>query len=195
MGVDVAKAAPVFFVAVVLQSAIVSAFEPFGGTADLVLVTLTAAALLRGAIFGAVAGFYAGFLLDAANLETLGLSSLLLTLSGYWIGRYGETTGREAGRLYGQGPHSLSPASPGRRLSPHAPLLAIAVVTVLYSLGSLGMHYLLGDAVSARAGLVDALPAQILLNLALTIPVYALARRIFVRHGARPAMDVEFGTS
>jgi rod shape-determining protein MreD len=169
---DALKAGIVFFAAVVLQAAIVSAVEPFGGSADLVLVTLTAAALLRGAIFGALAGFYAGFLLDAANLETLGLSSLLLTLAGYWIGRYGETTGRDRA---------------------HAPVLAIAVVTVLYAFGSLAMHYLLGDPVSAQSGLVDALPAQILLNLVLTIPVYALCRRIFARPGARP-MEVELGT-
>jgi rod shape-determining protein MreD len=172
MVADALKVGVVFFVAVVLQAAIVSAFEPGGGSADLVLVTLMAVALLRGAIFGALAGFYAGFLLDAANLETLGLSSLLLTLSGYWIGRYGETTGRDRA---------------------HAPWLAIVVVTVLYAVGSLAMHYLLGDPVSARSGLVDALPAQILLNLALTFPVYALCRRIFTRPGARPTMEVEFG--
>jgi rod shape-determining protein MreD len=169
---DALKAGSVFFVAVVLQVAIVSAVQPGGGTADLVLVTLTAVALLRGAVFGALAGFYAGFLLDAANLETLGLSSLLLTLAGYWIGRYGETTGRDRA---------------------HAPLLAIAVVTALYAFGALGMHYLLGDPVSARSGLVDALPAQIVLNLILTVPVYALCRRIFARSGSR-AMEVEFGT-
>jgi rod shape-determining protein MreD len=173
MASDFLKAAGVFFVAVVLQSAIVSSIEPGGGTADLVLVTLTAVALLRGAVFGAVVGFYAGFLLDAADLETLGLSSLLLTLAGYWIGRYGETTGRDRA---------------------HAPLLAVAVVTVLFALGSLAMHYVLGDPVSARAGLVDALPAEIVLNLLLTIPVYALCRRIFARPGARPAMEVELGT-
>jgi rod shape-determining protein MreD len=172
VAIDVLKAGIVFFVAVVLQTAIVSAVEPFGGSADLVLVTLTAAALLRGAIFGALAGFYAGFLLDAANLETLGLSSLLLTLAGYWIGRYGETTGRDRA---------------------HAPVLAIAVVTSLYAFGSLALHYLLGDPVSAQSGLVDALPAQILFNLMLTIPVYALCRRIFARPGGRP-MEVEFGT-
>jgi hypothetical protein len=67
-------------------------------------------------------------------------------------------------------------------------------VTVLYSLGSLAMHYLLGDPVSAESALVDALPAQVVLNLALTIPVYALGRRIFKRPGARPAMEVELGT-
>jgi len=173
MLVDALKAGSVFFVAVVLQAAIVSTVEPGGGTADLVLVTLTAVALLRGAVFGAAVGFYAGFLLDVVNLETLGLSSLLLTLAGYWIGRYGETTGRDRA---------------------HAPLLAIAVVTVLYALGALAMHYLLGDPLSARSGLVDALPAQILLNLALTIPVYTLCRRIFARPGSRAAMEVEFGT-
>jgi rod shape-determining protein MreD len=170
---DVLKAGVVFFAAVVLQSAVLSGIEPGGGSADLVLVTLTAVALLRGSIFGAAAGFYAGFLVDAANLQTLGTSSLLLTLAGYWIGRYGETTGRDRA---------------------HAPLLAIAIVTVLYSLGDLGMHYLLGDPVSVRAGLIDALPAQIVLNLALTIPVYALCRRIFTRSGSRGAMEVEFGT-
>lgn len=171
---DVLKAGTVFFVAVVLQAAVISAFAPLGGAADLVLVALTAVALLRGAIFGALVGFYAGLLLDTANLETLGFSSLLLTLLGYWIGRYGETTGRDRA---------------------HAPLLAILVVTVLYAFGSLAMHSLLGDPVSARSGLVDALPVQIVLNLILTIPVYALCRRIFARPGARPAMEVEFGTN
>jgi rod shape-determining protein MreD len=171
---DVLKTAFVFFVAVVLQAAIVSGIDPGGGAADLVLVALTAVALLRGSIYGAIAGFYAGFLLDAASLGTLGTSSLLLTLAGYWIGRYGETTGRDRA---------------------HAPLLAIAVVTVLYSFGDLCMHYLLGDPVSAKAGLVDALPAQIVLNLVLTLPVYALCRRIFTRPGSRQAMEVEFGTN
>jgi rod shape-determining protein MreD len=169
---DVARGLVVFFVAVVLQAAIVSSIDPGGGAANLVLVTLTAVALLRGSTFGALAGFYAGFLLDAASLGTLGTSSLLLTLAGYWIGRYGETTGRDRA---------------------HAPFLAIGVVTVLYSFGDLGMHYLLGDPVSAKAGLVDALPAQIVLNLALTLPIYALCRRIFARSGSR-AMEVEFGT-
>jgi rod shape-determining protein MreD len=168
--VDVLKAGIVFFVAVVVQTAVISAFEPGGGTAELVLVLLTAVALLRGAVFGAAVGFYAGFLLDTANLGTLGFSSLLLTLIGYWIGRYGETTGRDRA---------------------HSPLVAVAVATVLYALGSLAMHYLLGEPLSARSGLVDALPVQLLLNLLLTIPVYALCRRVFARPSAR-AIEVEF---
>ncbi|MDQ3778729.1 MAG: rod shape-determining protein MreD, partial [Actinomycetota bacterium] len=174
-----------FFVAVVAQAAVVSSVDPGGGTADLVLVTLAAVALLRGSTFGALAGFYAGFLLDTANLQTLGVSSLLLTLAGYWIGRYGETTGREAG---GQ---RSGVSVTTRRLSAHAPLLSIAIVTVLYLFGSLGLHAMLGEAVSVRAGL-EALPAQILLNLATTIPIYALCRRLFAPGPRTPAAEVEF---
>ncbi len=183
MTADVVKSGIAFFAAVVVQATIVSSVAPGGGTADLVLVTLAAVALLRGAVFGAIAGFYAGFLLDAANLETLGVSSLLLTLAGYWIGRYGETTGREAGRV-GPGP------SASRRLSAHAPLVAIAVVTVLYAFGSVALHAMLGESVSVQTGM-RALPAQILLNLLLTVPIYALMRKLFAPAG-RPLQEVEF---
>ena len=166
---DILKTAIAFFLAVIVQATIVSSIGLAGGTADLVLVTLAAVALLRGSVFGAIAGFYAGFLLDTANLGTLGLSSLLLILAGYWIGRYGETTGRDRA---------------------HAPLVSIAVVTVLYAFGALALHAMLGESVSVQAGL-RALPAQILLNLALTVPVYALVRRLFAPAG-RPLREVEF---
>lgn len=168
--IDVLKTGIAFLAAVVVQVTIVSSVTLGGGTADLVLVALAAVALLRGAVFGAIAGFYAGFLLDATNLETLGVSSLLLTLAGYWIGRYGETTGRDRA---------------------HAPLVSIAVVTVLYVFGALALHAMLGESVSVQAGL-RALPAQILLNLLLTVPVYALVRRLFAPAGRLPLQEVEF---
>jgi rod shape-determining protein MreD len=167
---DVGKTALAFFAAVIVQVTIVSSVAPFGGTADLVLVTLAAVALLRGAVFGALAGFYAGFLLDAANLETLGVSSLLLTLAGYWIGRYGETTGRDRA---------------------HAPLVSIGVVTILYAFGALALHAMLGEPVSVEAG-IRALPAEILLNLLLTVPVYAFVRRFFAPPPRLPLQEVEF---
>ena len=51
-------------------------------------------ALAAGSIAGAVAGFAGGLLVDVMTLGTLGTTSLVLTLAGYWAGRYGETTGR-----------------------------------------------------------------------------------------------------
>ena len=160
MSADVPKTAVLVFAAVVLQSAIVGSIEILGGTPDLLLVTLVAVSLLRGAIWGAAVGFAAGLLLDIANLGRLGETSLLLTLAGYWIGRYGETTGRDR---------------------THAPLLSVAVVTVLYSAGALALHVVLGDPVDAGNVLVRALIPSVLLNLVLAFPVYALVRRVLGR--------------
>jgi rod shape-determining protein MreD len=158
--VDIVKVAVLLFVAVVLQSSIVGTIEIAGATPDLVLVTLVAVALLRGAVWGAVAGFTAGLLLDTANLARLGETALLLTIAGYWIGRYGETTGRDRS---------------------HAPLLSVAVVTVVYAVVALALHVVLGDPVDARGVLLGALVPGVVLNLLLTVPVYALVTRILGR--------------
>ena len=115
-------------------------------------------------------GFWAGLLLDVARLGTLGFTSLLLTLAGFWIGRYGETTGRDRA---------------------HAPLLSVAVVTVLYAVGSLVMHFLLREPAPARVVLIEELPGTIALNLLLTLPVFALVRRLFAAP-ERAAPEVEF---
>lgn len=160
MTADVLKAGALLFVAAVLQSSIVGSIDVLGGSPDLLLVTLVSVALLRGAVFGAAAGFVAGLVLDTANLSRLGETSLLLTLAGYWIGRYGETTGRDR---------------------THAPLLSIAVVTVLYACGALVLRVVLGDPVQAREVFVEALFPSVLLNLLLTFPVHALVRRVLGR--------------
>ena len=169
MTLSIAKAAALFFVVVILQVTIVASIGILGGSPDLVLVTLVAVSLTQGSIFGAVSGFWAGLLIDTARLGTLGFTSLLLTLAGFWIGRYGETTGRDRA---------------------HAPVVSVAVVTVLYALGSLVMHFLLREPASAKIALVDELPATIALNLLLTFPVFALVRLLF-KPAQRPP-EVEF---
>ena len=97
MTADVAKAAALLFVAAVIQVSLLSAIDVAGAVPDLLLVTLLCVALLRGSLFGATAGFAAGLLVDTAHLQTLGVTSLLYTVGAYWIGRYGETTGRDRG--------------------------------------------------------------------------------------------------
>ncbi len=164
-----AKSAALFFFVAIVQVTIFASIGILGGSPDLVLVTLVAVALIQGSIFGAVTGFWAGLLLDVARLGTLGFTSLLLTLAGFWIGRYGETTGRDRA---------------------HAPFLSVAVVTLLYAAGSLVMHFLLREPAPARIALVDELPGTVLLNLLLTVPVFALVRRLFAPP-ARPP-EVEF---
>jgi rod shape-determining protein MreD len=153
---DGLKAAALLFVAAILQVSIFAQVHVLGGVPDLLLVTLVGVSLLRGTIVGALGGFFAGLLVDTATLGQLGLTSLVLTIAGYWIGRYGETTGRDRA---------------------HAPFLSVGVVTILYSFGLLLVHFVLGERAPAGAMLHGLLPS-IALNLLLTAPVYALVRRV-----------------
>jgi len=153
---DGLKAAALLFVAAIVQVSIFTQVHVFGGVPDVLLVTLVAVSLLRGTIVGASGGFFAGLLVDTARLGELGLTSLVLTLAGYWIGRYGETTGRDRA---------------------HAPFLSVAVVTVLYSFGLLLVHFVLGEPAPAGAMLRGLVPS-IVMNLVLAAPVYAVVRRL-----------------
>lgn len=153
---DGVKAAVVLFVAALLQLSVFTQYPPFRN-GSVVVVVLLSIALLRGSVFGAIAGFGAGLMLDVATLGTLGVTSLLLTVAGFWIGRYGETTARD--RF-------------------HAPYLSVGVVTILYAFGQLVLQFVLGE--PAPAGLVaHGVPIGLVLNLVLTLPVYALVRRLF----------------
>jgi rod shape-determining protein MreD len=154
---DALKLGAIVLVAAVLQVTVLGGFEVRGGSPDLLLVVVVAVALLRGALTGATVGFLGGLLADTATLQMLGVTSLLLTVAGYWAGRYGETTGRDRS---------------------HAPLLAVAVVTVLYAVSALVLHFVLGDEVGIGRVLGGSLLWAVVSNVLLTIPVYALCRRV-----------------
>lgn len=153
----VGRIALVVFVAALLQGAIVSTVYIGGGTADLLLVSVIGLGLARGSIVGAVAGFAGGIVLDLLTLDTLGITSLVLTLAGFWAGRYAETTLHD------------------RRL---APFVAVGVLTPLAALFAFAVHYMLGEDVVARYALVTTLVPALLANLVLALPVCALVRRI-----------------
>jgi rod shape-determining protein MreD len=155
--IDGLKVAVVVFLAAILEVSVFSDVRILRGEPDILLVTIVAVSLLRGSVVGACAGFFAGLVVDTATLETLGVTSLLLTLLGYWVGRYGETTGRDR---------------------THAPFLSVAVVTFLYALGRLALRFVLDEPAPARHVLVETLFQGIALNLILTWPVYWVVRRL-----------------
>jgi rod shape-determining protein MreD len=161
---DWGKSFALVFVAAILQASVFSSVSILNGTPDLLLVGIICIALLRGPIVGAVIGFWGGLLLDTANLGTLGVTSLLLTVAGYWIGRYGETTGRER---------------------THAPFVSVAAITVVYAIGSLAFHFVLGEPAPARAVLWSTLFQGIALNLMLAWPMYWVARLVLPPFGRR----------
>lgn len=148
------------FVAALLQVTLVGSIDLGAGTADLLLLAVVSLALLRGAVVGSVAGFFGGLLVDVTTLDTLGVWALLYALVGYWVGRYGETTGR--GRL-------------------HAVLLSVLAATVGIAYAGYGLHFMLGEEVSGRRVLLDALVPALALNLLLARPVHALCRGAVAR--------------
>ena len=145
-----AVVAAIVFVAALLQVTLFASLDVAGGVADVLLLSLLSIALLRGAIVGAVAGFAGGLLVDILTLDTLGVSALLYALAGYWAGRYGETTGRDRA---------------------HAPLLTVLVATIAIACAGYGLHFLLGEELSARRALFETLLPALALNLAVAKPV------------------------
>ena len=154
---DGAKTAVLVTVVALVQISIVTPFEVASGHADLVVVTLIAVALLRGPVTGAVAGFWAGLILDTATMSTLGLTSLVLTLLGYWAGRFGEGT---------------------TRTSPHPPLIAVALGTVWVVIGTGLLEFMLGEGVPVGDLLGRVLIPTLALNLLVAFPVYRLVCRV-----------------
>ena len=157
---EAALVAAIVFVAGLLQVTLFATLDVAGGVADVLLLALLSIALLRGAVAGAVAGFCGGLLVDVLTLDTLGVSALLYSLAGYWAGRYGETTGRERA---------------------HAPLVAVLVATVALAYVGYGLHFMLGEELSARRALLDTLLPTLLLNLLAARPVVALCRGALAR--------------
>ncbi len=118
---DAIKAGGLMVVAALVQVSLASTIEVAEGHPDVVLVI--GIALLRGPVFGAVVGFWAGLVLDVVSLETLGLTSLLLTLAGYFAGRLGDVTTKS---------------------SAHPSLVAVALGTIGFGIGSAVLHFMLG---------------------------------------------------
>jgi rod shape-determining protein MreD len=150
------RAAPLVLVAAVVQVTTISGTRLLGAEPELLLVTIVCLALVAGSIPGAVAGFAGGLLVDVMTLGTLGTSSILLTVAGYWAGRYGETTGR------------------GR---PYAPALAAFAISLVATIGGATLHFLLGQPVSARDALLVALPSA-LLAAVLALGVIRICRAV-----------------
>ena len=156
--VELAKALAFLLAVALVQVSLATPFEVASGHPELVVVALVALALVRGPLVGAVAGFWAGLVVDVAAMGAVGLSSLLLTLAGYWAGRFGQATTRS---------------------SPHPPLVAVALATVWVVIGSGLLHFMLGQGAPVTVLLGEVLVPTLALNLILAYPVYRLVVRLF----------------
>jgi rod shape-determining protein MreD len=142
---------------VVLQEGAVSQISIFGTSADLTPLVVMSVGLLAGSIPGAIMGFGTGLLVDMVLVQTLGVTSLLYIVIGYWSGRLLELRDPS---------HGLVPMGMG------------AAATAFTGLGMAMIQFLLGVDAPVSWLLLQQIFIAVLVNTLLALPVHAAVRRV-----------------
>jgi rod shape-determining protein MreD len=150
-------------VVVFFQIGVVSEVPVFGVNADLSILLVGFLGLMCGSMLGAASGFAVGMLVDLALLQTLGLTSLIFTLVGYWCGRLRELRDPQAALT---------------------PLLVGAGVSAISLIGYSVMEFMLGVDAPISFELLRQIVLGIVVNTIVAAPMWVLVRRVLV--GALP---------
>jgi rod shape-determining protein MreD len=150
-------------VVVFLQMGVVSELPVFGVNADISSLFVAFVGLMCGSTAGAATGFVVGLLVDLALLQTLGLSSLVFTLIGYWCGRLRELRDPQG---------------------PFTPLVVGAAASAVALFGYSLMEFMLGVDAPVSFELLRQIVLGVLVNTIVALPMWALTRRAL--EGALP---------
>ena len=145
------------FFAVLIQESAVSQVSIFGVSADITPLVVMSVGLLCGSTTGAAFGFATGLLIDLVLVQTLGVTSLLYIVIGYWAGRLRELR------------------DPSHEL---VPLAAGALASAFAGLGMAVIQFLLGVDAPVSLLLLQQIFIVALVNTLIALPVHALVRRI-----------------
>jgi rod shape-determining protein MreD len=151
------RLAALAFATVVIQQAAIAQISIFGVSADLGPLVVMSVGLLAGSMAGAIMGFSTGLLVDLVLFQTLGVTSLLYIVIGYWSGRVRELLDPA---------HGLVPLAMG------------AGATAVAGFGMALVQFLLGVDAPVSVLLLQQIFITILVNTLIALPVYHLVRRI-----------------
>jgi len=155
----IARIAALSIAVVFFQIGVVSEVPVFGVTIDLSILLVAFTGLLCGSTVGAVAGFAVGLLVDLALVQTLGLTSLVFTLIGYWAGRLRELRDPQGALI---------------------PLLVGAVATAVALVGYSLMEFMLGVDAPVSLQLLRQIVLGIVVNAIVALPMWILVRRCLI---------------
>jgi rod shape-determining protein MreD len=155
----VARIAALSLAVVFFQTGVVSEVPVFGVTIDLSPLLVAFVGLMCGSTVGAATGFAVGLLVDLSLVQTLGLTSLVFTLVGYWCGRLRELRDPQA---------ALTPLLVGAA--------ATAAALVVYSL----MEFMLGVDAPVSLELLRQIVLGVLVNTIVALPMWVLVRRSLI---------------
>jgi rod shape-determining protein MreD len=144
---------------VFFQIGVVSEVPVFGVNADISSLLVAFVGLMCGSTVGAACGFAVGLLIDLALLQTLGLTSLVFTLIGFWCGRL---------RALRDPQGAITPLLVGAGAS--------AVALIGYSL----MEFMLGVDAPVSLELLRQIVLGVVVNTIVAVPVWILVRRSLI---------------
>jgi rod shape-determining protein MreD len=150
------RIAVLVLVVVFFQIGVVSEVPVFGVTVDLSPLVVAFVGLLCGSTIGATTGFVVGLLVDLALVQTLGVTSLIFTLIGYWCGRLRELRDPQA---------TLTPLLVGAA--------AAAAAAVGYSL----IEFMLGVDAPVSLELLRQIVLGVVVDTIVALPMWVIVRR------------------
>lgn len=149
------KVLALVIVAVIIQTSVAPYLTVLGAKPDAAMVMVVCLAMMRGPVWGAAVGFAAGLLIDIALFQTMGISSFLFTLAGYFSGRYAE----------GVDPTSWFP-----------PIFIVFVCTLVVQTLHAVIMFLLGIEASIYFILLRIVLPTAVLNGLLAVPIFVVCR-------------------
>jgi rod shape-determining protein MreD len=158
------RIALVGLLAILVQEGVLAEISIFGVSPDITPLVVMAIGLMCGSLPGAISGFGIGLFVDLVQVQTLGITSLLYIVIGYWAGRLRETRDLS---------HNLIPLALG------------ALATLVSGLGMAIIQFLLGVDAPVSGLLFQQIFMTVLINTIIALPVYHAVRRLL--RGAAPA--------
>lgn len=152
----ITRIAVLVLVVVFFQIGVVSEVPVFGVAVDLSPLLVAFVGLLCGSTLGAATGFAVGLLVDLALVQTLGVTSLIFTLIGYWCGRLRELRDPQA---------TLTP------------LLVAVAASAASAVGYSLMEFLLGVDAPVSLELLRQIVLGVIVNTIVALPMWLIVRR------------------
>jgi rod shape-determining protein MreD len=152
----ITRIAVLVVVVVFFQIGVVSEVPVFGVTVDLSPLVVAFVGLLCGSTIGAATGFVVGLLVDLALVQTLGVTSLIFTLIGYWCGRLRELRDPQA---------TLTP------------LLVAAAAAPAAAVGYSLIEFMLGVDAPVSLELLRQIVLGVVVDTIVALPMWAIVRR------------------
>ena len=156
-GALLARIAGLAVALVFVQIGVISEVPVLGVTVDVSPLLVAFVGLLCGSTLGAVTGFAVGLLVDLLLVQTLGVTSLLFTLIGFWAGRLRELRDPQA---------ALTPLLVGAA--------AAATAMVGYSI----IEFSLGVDAPVSFELLRQIVLGVVVDTLLALPLWLLVRRV-----------------